>query len=71
MVIALHTLPHPCYSQSKYTTNILTKSTGLILRMFQQFSMFEQYKKRLSRVAGEEEAIRIVNGALVLYYTWW
>jgi hypothetical protein len=37
-----------------------------ILRMFQQFSMFEQYKERLSGLVGEEEAIRIVNGALVL-----
>ncbi|GAU38433.1 hypothetical protein TSUD_396130 [Trifolium subterraneum] len=37
-----------------------------ILRMFQQFSLFEQYKERLSRVVGEEEASRIVNGALRL-----
>jgi hypothetical protein len=37
-----------------------------ILRMFQQFSMFEQYKERLSGLVGEDEACRIVNGALVL-----
>lgn len=37
-----------------------------ILRMFQQFSMFEQYKQRLSIEVGAEEANRIVNEALVL-----
>lgn len=37
-----------------------------ILRMFQQFSLFEQYKQRLSGEVGAEEANRIVNGALVL-----
>ncbi|PNY13620.1 GDSL esterase/lipase, partial [Trifolium pratense] len=38
-----------------------------ILRMFQQFSMFEQYKERLSGEVGEVEASRIVNGALRLF----
>jgi len=37
-----------------------------ILRMFQQFLLFEQYKQRLSGEVGAEEANRIVNGALVL-----
>lgn len=37
-----------------------------ILRMFQQFSMFEQYKQRLSVEVGADEANRIVDEALVL-----
>ncbi|CAL5207099.1 unnamed protein product [Lathyrus oleraceus] len=37
-----------------------------ILRIFQQFSMFEQYKQRLSVEVGADEANRIVDEALVL-----
>ncbi|KAK7279469.1 hypothetical protein RJT34_24522 [Clitoria ternatea] len=37
-----------------------------ILRMFQQFGLFEQYQGRLREEVGAEEAKRIVNGALVL-----
>ncbi|XP_027366136.1 GDSL esterase/lipase At4g28780 isoform X2 [Abrus precatorius] len=37
-----------------------------ILRMFQQFALFEQYQQRLSAQVGAAQAKRIVNGALVL-----
>ncbi|KAJ1416844.1 SGNH hydrolase superfamily [Sesbania bispinosa] len=37
-----------------------------ILRMFQQFALFQQYQQRLSAEVGAGEAQRIVNGALVL-----
>ncbi|KAK7336947.1 hypothetical protein VNO77_17501 [Canavalia gladiata] len=37
-----------------------------IMRMFEQFELFEQYQERLGGVIGAEEAQRVVNGALVL-----
>ncbi|RDX88683.1 GDSL esterase/lipase [Mucuna pruriens] len=37
-----------------------------ILRMFEQFALFEQYQQRLSAEVGAARAARIVNGALVL-----
>lgn len=37
-----------------------------IIRMFQQFMLFEDYQERLREEVGEEEAERIVKGALVL-----
>ncbi|KAK7345696.1 hypothetical protein VNO77_16306 [Canavalia gladiata] len=37
-----------------------------ILRMFQQFALFEQYQGRLSSEVGAAQAKKIVNGALVL-----
>lgn len=37
-----------------------------ILRMCEQFSLFEHYKERLSAEVGAGEAERIVNGGLVM-----
>ncbi|QCE06840.1 GDSL esterase/lipase At4g28780 [Vigna unguiculata] len=37
-----------------------------ILRMFQQFALFQQYQGRLSAEVGAAQAQRVVNGALVL-----
>ncbi|XP_057419948.1 GDSL esterase/lipase At4g28780-like [Lotus japonicus] len=37
-----------------------------IIRMFQQFSYFEEYQQRLSALVGADEAQNIVNGALYL-----
>ncbi|CAK8572252.1 unnamed protein product [Lathyrus sativus] len=37
-----------------------------IIRMPKQLGLFEEYKKKLSAIIGDEEAIRLVNGALVL-----
>nr|AEY85024.1 zinc finger protein [Cajanus cajan] len=37
-----------------------------ILRMFQQFALFEQYQQRLSAEVGAAQAKRLVNGTLVL-----
>ncbi|KAL8544550.1 hypothetical protein ACS0TY_004936 [Phlomoides rotata] len=37
-----------------------------IIRIFQQLNFFEQYKKRLSKIIGEEETQRVVNESLVL-----
>ena len=37
-----------------------------IIRMFQQFQLFQQYQQRLSAEVGPERAQKIVNGALVL-----
>lgn len=37
-----------------------------ILRMFQQFALFEQYQQRLSAQVGAARSKQIVNGALVL-----
>lgn len=37
-----------------------------IIRMFQQFSFFEEYQQRLSALVGADEAQNIVNGALYL-----
>lgn len=37
-----------------------------ILRMFQQFALFQQYQQRLSAEVGESQARKLVNGALVL-----
>ena len=37
-----------------------------ILRMFEQYALFEQYQQRLSALVGAAQAQRIVNGALFL-----
>ncbi|XP_057722054.1 GDSL esterase/lipase At4g28780-like [Arachis stenosperma] len=37
-----------------------------ILRMYEQFELFEEYQERLSAEVGSERAKKIVNGALVL-----
>ncbi|KAE8707796.1 GDSL esterase/lipase [Hibiscus syriacus] len=37
-----------------------------IIRMFRQFEYFEEYQSRLADLIGEDEAQRMVNGALVL-----
>ncbi|KAG4393813.1 hypothetical protein GLYMA_03G169801v4 [Glycine max] len=37
-----------------------------IIRMFQQFELFEQYQQRLSAVIGAKRAKKVVNEALVL-----
>lgn len=37
-----------------------------ILRMFEQFALFQQYQGRLSAEVGAAQAQRVVNGALVL-----
>jgi len=37
-----------------------------ILRMFQQYALFEQYQQRLSAEVGATQTQRIVNGALFL-----
>ncbi|KAJ8760589.1 hypothetical protein K2173_015256 [Erythroxylum novogranatense] len=37
-----------------------------ILRMFQQFSYFEQYQTRVAALIGPDRALELVNGALVL-----
>lgn len=37
-----------------------------IIRIFQQLNFFEQYKKRLSAIVGEEETQRLVSESLVL-----
>ncbi|KAL0370430.1 UNVERIFIED_CONTAM: GDSL esterase/lipase [Sesamum angustifolium] len=37
-----------------------------IIRIFQQLALFQQYQSRVSALIGEEETIKLVNGALVL-----
>ncbi|XP_061341492.1 GDSL esterase/lipase At4g28780-like [Gastrolobium bilobum] len=37
-----------------------------IIRMCQQFALFQQYQERLSAAVGADQAQRVVNGALVL-----
>ena len=37
-----------------------------IIRMFQQFALFQQYQQRLSALVGAAQAQQLVNGALVL-----
>ncbi|XP_058744299.1 GDSL esterase/lipase At5g33370-like [Vicia villosa] len=37
-----------------------------IIRMHKQLDLFEEYKKKLSALIGDKEAIKLVNGALVL-----
>lgn len=37
-----------------------------IIRIYNQLDFFEEYKKKLSVIIGDEEAIRLVNRALVL-----
>lgn len=37
-----------------------------IIRIFRQLEYFQEYQRRVSALVGEEEAQRLVNGALVL-----
>ncbi|KAK4408193.1 GDSL esterase/lipase [Sesamum angolense] len=44
----------------------MIQDSASIIRIFQQLALFQQYQSRVSALIGEEETIKLVNGALVL-----